>query len=91
MKSPLPQTLSKFIEALDKHPLTLEGNQIRDQDVVIKLDYTIITRISWWLQEFIIADDRNELYNQLMDFNPIIDSILIDSYTQYTLIIFRMK
>ena len=70
------------IEAITRNVLTYEHCQLRDSHFATKLGYAIDTRIFRWLQQCMRREDRESVDDRMINFEPILSSVLTDSFYQ---------
>ena len=88
-ESILANSLKKFIEILSQHTLTLEAAQFRDKLFATKLGYVVDTRAYRWLQQCQAYDNRQEVNDNLIQFENIVEQVLTDSFIQILPVTFK--
>jgi hypothetical protein len=81
-KSKFPDAIADLLHLISKHCITFEAHQLNDNNFFTKFGYQVDTRVFRWLQQCESCADREEVDDTLIDFQPLVQSVLNDQFIQ---------
>ena len=78
--SSLPLNLTRFARELATNKLFLKGKIMMDPTLITKILHTIDHRTQLWMSFLHRAEDREEVNDQIIDFSPVFNDIMLNQF-----------
>ena len=78
----LTRNLTDFVKKIKTRVVAFDAHQENDFEFATKIGYAVDTRVFRWIQQCRDAEDRESVDDSLVNFNPILNDVLLDRFAQ---------